>query len=115
VKGSQRTIGRTLGAFALAASVAMLLSGCSEVSFPAVHDMPSPRMETTLSPDQVKQATDDLICERDHLTNGAQAGVQAGSPAANTPGKPPSAPQKPCTPPAATTGSVVPASAYAKP
>ena len=89
----------------------MLLSGCSEVSFPAVHDMPSPRMETTLSPDQVKQATDDLICERDHLASGAAAGGQAAS----TPAKPPSAPQKPCTPPAATTGSVVPASAYAKP
>jgi hypothetical protein len=91
--------------------VAVLLSGCSEVGFPAVHDVPVPRGDATLTPDQVKQATDDLICERDHLASGAAAGGQAAS----TPAKPPSAPQKPCPPSAGTTGSVVPASAYAKP
>ena len=33
----------------------------AEVGFPAVHDMPAPRADTPLTPDQVKQATDDLI------------------------------------------------------
>jgi hypothetical protein len=111
VKGCQKTISHVLGSVALAAAVASCVSGCSEIGFPAVHDMPAARADTTLTPDQVKQATDDLICERDHLTNEAQA----GGPAATTSGKPPSASQKPCTPAPSTTGSVVPASAYAKP
>ncbi len=55
-----------LGAL-LAVSLACLLAGCSEAGFPAVHDMPLPRADTTLTPDQVKQATDDLISERQHL------------------------------------------------
>jgi hypothetical protein len=114
VEGRQRTIRQAFESAALVAAVAVVLSACSEVGFPAVHDVPAPRAEITLSPDQVKQATDDLICERDHLTNGAQSGVQAGG-AATTSAKPPAAPQKPCTPPPAVTGSVVPASAYAKP
>jgi hypothetical protein len=29
--------------------------------------MPAPRADTPLTPDQVKQATDDLISQRDHL------------------------------------------------
>jgi len=111
VKGRQRTISHALAVSALAAWVAFWVSGCSEVSFPAVHDVPAPRAETALTPDQVKQATDNLICEREHLTNVAQA----GTPAATTSAKPPSAPQIPCQPPPATTGAIVPASAYAKP
>ncbi len=51
----------------LAAGLACLLAGCSEVGFPAVHDMPSPRAEAPLTPDQVKQVTDDLISQREHL------------------------------------------------
>lgn len=51
----------------LAAGLACLLSGCSEVGFPAVHDMPTPRAETPLTPDQVKQMTDDLVSQREHL------------------------------------------------
>ncbi len=51
----------------LAVGLACLLAGCSEVGFPAVHDMPTPRAETPLTPDQVKQMTDDLISQRDHL------------------------------------------------
>jgi hypothetical protein len=64
------------------AAAAMLLSGCSpEVGFPAVHDMPAPRAEAPLTPDQVKQATDQLANERDHLSTATQANTQA-SPAA---------------------------------
>ena len=57
----------------MAAAAAMLLSGCSpEVGLPAVHDMPPPRAEAPLSPDQVKQATDELANERDHMSTAAQ-------------------------------------------
>ena len=62
----------------MAAAAAMLLSGCSpEVGLPAVHDMPPPRAEAPLSPDQVKQATDQLANERDHLSTAAQPNGQA--------------------------------------
>jgi hypothetical protein len=44
----------------------MTLSGCSSDGvFPAVHDMPAARTETKLTPDEVKQATNDLLYERD--------------------------------------------------
>jgi hypothetical protein len=39
--------------------------------------MPAARTETTLTPDQVKQATDDLVYERNHLNTEAQAQGQA--------------------------------------
>jgi hypothetical protein len=109
----QHTIRHAPGFAALAAAVALVVSGCSEVGFPAVHDVPAPRADITLTPDQVKAATDNLICEREHLSTEAQAGTNPAPPP--TPAKPASAPQKPCTQPPATTGSIVPASAYAKP
>jgi hypothetical protein len=70
---------------AIAAAVACLLSGCSEIGFPAIHDMPAPRADTPLTPDQVKQATDDLISQRDHLQS---------NPPANASGNAAPAPQK---------------------
>ena len=58
----------------MAAAAAMLLSGCSpEVGLPAVHDMPPPRAEAPLSPDQVKQATDELANDRDRPSTATQA------------------------------------------
>jgi hypothetical protein len=52
---------------------ALFVAGCSsDAGFPAVHDMPAARTETTLTPDQVKQATDSLTSERDHLNTEAQ-------------------------------------------
>jgi hypothetical protein len=72
------------GALAMVAAAAMLLSGCSpEVGLPAVHDMPPPRAEAPLNPDQIKQATDELTNERDHLSAATQV---KGQPSA-TPGK----------------------------
>jgi hypothetical protein len=63
----------------VATTLGCALSGCSsEVGFPAIHDMPSPRADTPLTPDQVKQATDDLTSQRDHLQATA-ASVQAAS------------------------------------
>ena len=47
--------------------------------FPAVHDMPAPRADTPLTPDQVKQATDALTSERDHLNTQIQANGQPGT------------------------------------
>jgi hypothetical protein len=54
---------------------ALLAAGCSstDTMFPAVHDMPAARTETTLTPDQVKQATDSLVSEREHLNTEAQS------------------------------------------
>jgi hypothetical protein len=62
-----------LGALAVAAALACLLSGCSEVGFPAVHDMPGPRADTPLTPEQIKQATDDLTTQRNQLQSTAAA------------------------------------------
>ena len=62
-------------------AAAVLLSGCaSDTTFPAVHDMPAARSESKLTPDQIKQATDDLISDRDRTE--AKAG--AGQPVAAT-------------------------------
>lgn len=69
-----------LGTLAVAAAVAFLVSGCSEGAlFPAVHDMPAPRADTPLTPDQVKQATEALTSERDHLTTQALPNGQPGT------------------------------------
>lgn len=58
----------------------MLLSGCaSDSAFPAVHDMPVARSETKLTPDQIKQATDDLISDRDRTEAQATAPATTGS------------------------------------
>ena len=69
--------------------VALVLSGCaSQTGFPAVHDMPVPRTETTLTPDEVKEATDSLISQRNHLSAETQGGAQpvqaASAPAASS-------------------------------
>jgi hypothetical protein len=106
------SLGSLAVAGAMTFAMAFFLSGCSDINYPAIHDMPAARAETPLTPDQVKQATDNLICEREHLTSGTQPSAQPGA-AANPPGKAPSS-----CPPAApqTTGSVpVTPSAYARP
>jgi hypothetical protein len=77
---TKRVPARLEEALAIAAVAAVLLSGCSpEVGFPAVHDMPAPRAEAPLTPDQIKQATDELANERDHLSAATQAGSKASS------------------------------------
>jgi hypothetical protein len=68
---------------AIGAATLVLVAGCSSSSapglFPAVLNSPPPREETPLSPDQVKQATDNLIAERNRLCAEAAAN---GNPAA---------------------------------
>src|SRR6202167_1830423 len=51
----------------------LALAGCAvEAGFPAVHDMPAPRADTTMTPEQIKEATDSLISQREHLSTEAQ-------------------------------------------
>lgn len=40
--------------------------------YPAVHDLPPPRAETTLTPEQVDKAEKDLIAARNRQAFGAQ-------------------------------------------
>lgn len=66
-----------LAAAMMAGALALGLSGCSPgvdypSIFPAVHDMPPPRSDTPMNSDQVQQATEDLITDRDHLNAQAQ-------------------------------------------
>jgi hypothetical protein len=86
--------------------------------------MPAPRAETTLTPDQVKAATDSLISQREHLSTEAQ-GAQPLQTAA-TPAPPANvAQQKPATTSAKPTAAAAAAAddatgatsigAYAKP
>lgn len=83
--------------------------------------MPAARTETTLTPDQVKQATDSLVSERDHLNSEAQQGqsqsnVQPVS-ATNAPAATGSVPQKKASttaPPAAEQQYTSGVNAYAK-
>ncbi len=115
MNGERSVIRLGLGTLAVAAAVAFLVSGCTEGAlFPAVHDMPAPRADTPLTPDQVKQATDALASERDHLTTQALPNGQpgtAGSAAAAAQQKPPSSAQ----PAAAASGATQTAGADPKP
>jgi hypothetical protein len=85
-------------AFLVAAAALILVAGCSSASapnlFPAVLDSPAAREDKPLSPDQVKQATDNLIAERDRLcaeaaTNGNPAAGNCAAAPAQTAGGPP--------------------------
>jgi len=98
---------------AITAVVAFLVSGCSDVGFfPPVHDLPAPRADIPLTPDQVKQATDALTSERDHLNTQIQPNGQPGPApsAAAVQQKPPSSAQ-----PAGQSGATQTAGADTKP
>jgi len=95
---------RILAAFAVVAWLAGLLTGCSQAfdnPFPSVHEMPAPRAETPMTPEQVKQATDALESERSRLSSATPAAPAAAQTAAKA------AP--------ATTGSTQTAGATTKP
>jgi type IV pilus biogenesis protein CpaD/CtpE len=74
VEGRTSVTRLLLASLALAAAAAVLVSGCSSTDaiFPAVHDMPAPRPDAPLTADEVKQATDSLITQRDNLTTEVQ-------------------------------------------
>jgi hypothetical protein len=69
---------------ALAVGACLVLSGCSPgvdypSLFPAVHDMPPPRADAPMDQNQVQQATEALIADRNHLNAEAQGGGQANA------------------------------------
>ena len=81
---------RAFAAAVLVAAIAVTVCGCSPGAdypslFPAIHDMPPPRTETTMDADQVQQATEDLITERNHLNGEAQGTAAKDSATAVTP------------------------------
>jgi hypothetical protein len=89
VTNNRRTAGPAL-AGVVAFSAAILLSGCSsDTVFPAIHDMPAARTETKLTPDEVRQATDALISDRDRTEAQAQTPAPAPVPAPATTGSVP--------------------------
>jgi hypothetical protein len=104
-----------------AAVAAFLLSACADTGvFPAVHDMPAPRAEAPLTPDQVKAATDSLISERDHLSTETQANGPPNPPAnaadaANAGSQTNAVAARPNVVPVAVTGSTQTAGADPKP
>jgi hypothetical protein len=67
-----------------AAVVATLLSACSSSSssgtYPSLFAEPPPRSDTPLTPAEVKQATDTLLSDRDHLCAEAIANAPPGGP-----------------------------------
>lgn len=73
---------RVFAAVCIAAGCA-LVGGCSSATptlFPAVLANPPQRNDTTLSPDQVKAAVDNLISERNRLCLEMVANESAGAP-----------------------------------
>jgi hypothetical protein len=77
-------LGALPAVLAIAGAVAVGLSGCSPGAdypsiFPAIHDMPPPRDDATMNSDQVQQATEDLITDRNHLNAEAQGNGQASA------------------------------------
>jgi hypothetical protein len=82
-------------ALSVAAAACFSLSACSPGAdypslFPAAHDMPPPRADATLDAQQVQQATEDLISDRNRLNSEAQTG-QAKAPLNLAPQSPNSA------------------------
>jgi hypothetical protein len=70
---------------AIGTSIAALVAACSPgADYPSILDKPAPRADQTMNPDQVKQATDALISDRNRLSSGAQANQQAPQQASAT-------------------------------
>jgi hypothetical protein len=98
-----RRTARVIAGLALGASIAALLAACSPgADYPSILDKPAPRADQTMNPDQVRQATDALISDRNRLSSDAQASQQAGQ-----------APQQASAP--AATGTTRPAGSAPKP
>jgi hypothetical protein len=73
---------------AFAASACFLVAACSPGTdypsiFPAVHDMPPPRTDTTMDQLQVQKATEDLITQRNHLNAEAPPSAEPAKTATN--------------------------------
>jgi hypothetical protein len=70
---------RVLAAVSVA-GVCALAGGCSSTTYPAVLADPPGPTDTTLSPDEIKKATDNLISARNHQCTEAIADAQPGDP-----------------------------------
>ena len=72
---------------AIGIAAALGMCGCSSPAapnlFPAVLADPPPSSDTTLSPDEVRQATQNLIAERDRLCLEAMASEGVANPVAS--------------------------------
>lgn len=83
----RRVMTRVLPALALLASAALLVAGCSPVSypsmFPAVEQTPPPRADAPMDANQVQQATEALISDRDRLNGQSGSGAATAKPPAN--------------------------------
>jgi hypothetical protein len=92
-----RRTARVVAGLALGASIAALVAACSPgADYPSILDKPAPRADQTMNPDQVKQATDALISDRNRLSTDSQAGQQqATAPAATGSTRPAGSAPKP--------------------
>jgi len=73
VRGFGIVTKRGFAGVAVGAALAVMLAACSPgADYPNLAARPDPRAQT-MSPDQVKQATDALISDRDQLSTSAQA------------------------------------------
>jgi hypothetical protein len=80
---------RGLAAVAICAMLALVVGSCSPSNYPAVLANPTPRDDPPMTPDQIKQATDNLISDRNQLSAQAgQANGAAGTQPAGAPAKP---------------------------
>lgn len=61
-------------------AICALMGGCAATTFPTVLADPPPPAETPLSPDQIKQAVDSLISDRNRQCSEAIADAQPGDP-----------------------------------
>ena len=87
MQGHSCVTARVLAPLAIGLAACIAVSGCSSTSSPAAGPYPSvladpaPRDGAPLSPDEVKQAMDNLISERNHLC--AEAIATSGAKASN--------------------------------
>jgi hypothetical protein len=67
----RRATARLIAGLAVAAGTALLSAGCSSTAtpglYPTVLNDPPAHEDTPLKPDEVKQAVDNLISDRNHL------------------------------------------------
>jgi hypothetical protein len=71
---------RRLAAMTVGAACLLVAACTAPGTYPAVLADPAPRPESTMTPDEVKQATDSLISDRNHLCSVAVANTAPGNP-----------------------------------
>jgi hypothetical protein len=74
------SVTRQLLAAVSVAAMCALAGGCSSTTYPAVLADPPGPTDTTLSPDEIKKATDNLISARNHQCTEAIADAAPGDP-----------------------------------